>query len=219
MMLTLPSGQEESKVVRLLGLWIDNNYRFETHTQKVLQKVRFKLANLSKVRPFLSEDKAKMIVESLVHSTINYMGIIYLRLTSNQKKVQKLLDRAARLVLRADPLSHVVDMNRELYWLNAENTFKYLLVTSFRRLKYGNCRAEISWDNVFVTQPRLYKLRSFHSRVQWPKIMSHGCNSYIYQSSFIFNELEMNGALYTSKKHFKDAARFMIFRDYSNGNL
>ena len=85
-MLTLPSGQEESKVVRLLGLWIDNNYRFETHTQKVLQKVRFKLANLSKVRPFLSEDKAKMIVESLVHSTINYMGIIYLRLTSNQKK-------------------------------------------------------------------------------------------------------------------------------------
>ena len=41
------SGQVESKVVKLLGLWIDNNYKFETHTQKVLQKVRFKLANLS----------------------------------------------------------------------------------------------------------------------------------------------------------------------------
>ena len=186
--LTLPSGQEESQVVKLLGLWIDNNYRFETHTQKVLQKVRYKLANLSKVRPYLSEDKAKMIVESLIHSTINYMGILYLRLPSNQKKVQKLLNRASRLVLKADPLTHVLDLNRELYWLNAGNMYRFLLLTSFRRLKYGNCIAQISWDNVFVAQPNLYKLRAIHCRVQWPKITSHGRNSYIYQSLFLWND-------------------------------
>ena len=217
--LLLPSGQEESRVVRLLGLWIDNNYRFETHTQKVMQKVRFKLANLTKVRPFLTEDRAKLIVESLVHSVVNYMGILYLRLPSNQRKVQKLLNRASRLVLRAEPLTPVIEMNRELYWLNAENMFRYLLLTSFRRLKYGNCKAQISWDNVFVSQRSLYKLRSIHTRVQWPKITCHGRNSYIYQSTHQANELEVNGALYTSEKQFKSAMKFLIYKTYENGNL
>ena len=219
MTLRLPSGQEESRVVKLLGLWIDNDYRFETHTQKVMQKVRYKLANLSKVRPFLTEDKAKMIVESLVHSTINYMGILYLRLPSNQRKVQKLLNRASRLVLKADPLTHVEDMNRELYWLNCENTYRFLILMALRRLRYGNCRAMISWYNVFVTQPTLYKLRSVHLRVQWTRITSHGRNSFIYQSTHLMNELEISGALYTSDTHFKQATKFILYRDFYNGNM
>ena len=167
----------------------------------------------------LTEDKAKMIVESLVHSTINYMGILYLRLPSNQKKVQKLLNRASRLVLKADPLTHVEDMNRELYWLNCENTYKHLILMALRRLRYGNCRAMISWDNVFVTQPTLYKLRSVHLRVQWTKITCHGRNSFIYQSTHLMNELEISGALYTSDTHFKQATKFILYRDFYNGNL
>ena len=40
--------------------------------------------------PYLSEDRAKLITESLVLSTISYMAIMYLQLHSNQKKTQKL---------------------------------------------------------------------------------------------------------------------------------
>ena len=217
--LCLPSGQEESKVVRLLGLWIDNGYRFDVHTQKVLQKVRFKLANLSKVRPYMSEERAKLVVEALIHSTINYMGIIYLRLPSNKVKVQRLLNRAARLVLRAEPRAHVEDLLRELYWLNVENMQRYLMVTSFRRLKYGNCRAKISYANLFEGNLGLYRLRAVHTRVQWTRINAHGRNAYIYQASHLYNELELNGALFLSEEAFKESAKFRVFRDYYNGNL
>ena len=85
--LMLPGGQKELETVRLLGLWIDNNYKFVTHTEKVCQKLRFKIANINRVRPYLSQELAKLITESLVLSTISYMAIIYLRLHSNQKKI------------------------------------------------------------------------------------------------------------------------------------
>ena len=217
--LTLPSGQEESRVVRLLGLWIDNQYKFDVHTQKVMQKIRFKIANLAKVRPYLSKDRAKLIVESLIHSTINYMAIIYLRLPANQKKIQRLLSKAARLVLMADPLSHVEDMMAELYWLNTPNMYRYALITSFRRLKNHQCHAWVSFKNLFYTQPNLYKLRSVYSRVQWVKITSHGRNSYIYQASWLYNDMELNGEYFEDEDKFKYQTKFRIFKNYHNGNI
>ena len=217
--LTLPSGQVESKVVRLLGLWIDNQYRFDVHTQKVLQKVRFKLCNLAKVRPYLTQGRAKQVVESLIHSTINYMGILYLRLPSNQKKVQKLLNKAARLVLQVDQRTHVEDILRELYWLNVPNMHRYALITSLRRLKYGQTLAYVTFRNLFYDFNGLYKLRKIHLRVQWPRITSHGRNSYIYQSSFLFNSMELNGEYFPDKSKFEAAVKFRLFRDHDNGNI
>ena len=107
---TLPGGQKEVETVRLLGLWIDNDYKFVTHTEKVCQKLRFKIANINRVRPYLSEDRAKMITESFVLSTISFMVIIYLHLYLNQKKIQRLLSTAARTVLKAKKRSHIVDL-------------------------------------------------------------------------------------------------------------
>ena len=219
--LHLPSGQVESRVVCLLGLWI-YQYRFEDHTQKVLQKLRFKLSNLAKVRPYLTQSRSQQIVESLIHSTINYMGFIYLRLPLNQKKVQRLLNRASRLVLKAEPLTHVEDMQDELYWLNVDNMYKYQLITSFRRLRYGECRARVSWGNLFIRKEDgeyLYRTRNIHCRVQWTKITSHGRNSYIYCASHMYNELELNGEYFEDDKDFKDCVKFRIFKNYPNGNL
>ena len=104
---TLPGGQEVVNCVKLLSLHIDNSYKFTTHTEKVCQKLRFKLANLNRVRPYLSEGRAKLITESLVLSTISYMATLYLRLPTNRKKIQHLMNISARSVLRAPPRSKV----------------------------------------------------------------------------------------------------------------
>ena len=93
------------------------------------------------------------------------------------------------------------------------------MITSLRRLKYGKCKANISWSNLFEGGQSLYKLRSVHIRVQWPKILAHGRNSYIYQASHWYNELELGGALFTSDNAFKVSAKFKIFKTFSNCNL
>ena len=100
--LTLPGGQSKVSTVKLLGLFIDSDYKFATHTDKVCNKLRYKLANIARVRPYISEDRAKLITESLVLLTVNYMSVLYLRLPSNQKRIQKLVNRAMRIVLSAE---------------------------------------------------------------------------------------------------------------------
>ena len=218
--LTLPGGQEEVETVRLLGLWIDNDYKFTTHTQKVMQKLRFKIANINRVRPYLSEDKAKMITESLVISTIGYMAVVYLRLPSNQKKIQKLMNTAARSVLKAEPRTHIVDMLRELYWLNCTNFYEYLLICSVRRLRNRAMIAPVSFRELLENRVEgLHRLRSQHLRVQWTKIRAHGRNSFVFMGAEAFNRYELNGAWFGDEDTFRVVVKWKIFRNNPNGNV
>ena len=218
--LTLPGGQEESKTVKLLGLWIDNDYRFETHTAKVCNKLRFKIANITRVRPYLSMERVKMITESLVISTVNYMGVLYLRLPSNQKKVQKLVNQAARVILQADKRAHIEDMNRELYWLNMTNSYTYLLIASLRRLRERLMIAPVTHGEIFVNRDlALYKLRAQHLRVQWRKLTAHGRNSFCVQGVNAYNKYELNGAWFGDEDSFKVVVKFKIFKGNPNGNV
>ena len=218
--LTLPGGQEEADHVRLLGLWIDNGYKFDIHTQKVCQKLRYKIANISRVRPYISQERARMITESLVHSTIGYMAVVYLRLPSNQKKVQKLLNVAARVVLKADKRTHIVEMLRELYWLNTENMYEYLLICVMRRMVKRMMTAPITFGEVLENKnPGLYRLRSRHLRVQWAKISNHGRNSFCFMSAEAYNRYELHGAWFGDEDTFKTVVKFKIFKSRSNGNI
>ena len=218
--LTLPGGQKEVETVRLLGLWIDNNYKFVTHTEKVYQKLRFKIANINRVRPYLSEDRAKMITESLVLSTISYMAIIYLRLYLNQKKIQKLMSTAARSVLKAKKRSHIVDLLNELYWLNTTNFYEYLLICSMKRLRERTMIAPVSHGEVFERRDSaLYRLRAVHLHVSWPKIKSHCRNSFVFMATEAFNRYELNGQWFGDEDSFRAVVKWKIFRSNPNGNV
>ena len=218
--LTLPGGQEEVKTVKLLGLFIDSDYKFQTHVSKVCAKLRFKIANIARVRPYISEERAKLITEALVLSTVNYMSVLYLRLPSNQKKIQKLVNKAMRVVLKADKRTHIEDMNRELYWLNMENNFEFQLIMSMRRIRQRLMIAPVTFRDVFTNQDlTLYRLRSVHLRVNWRKYTAHGRNSFVYQAIQGFNRYELNSQYFESELEFKRDVKFKIYRDNNNGNV
>ena len=219
--LTLPSGQVEVKTVKLLGLHIDSDYKFSSHTDKVCNKVRFKLANIARVRPYISEDRAKLITESLVMSTVNYMSVLYLMLPSNQKRIQKLVNRAMRIILSADKRAHIEDLNRELYWLNMANNYEYQLIASMRRIRQRLMITPVTFREVFLnTDFTLYKLRSVHLRVQWRKYTSHGRNAFVFQAVNACNRYELNSNVsFENEKHFKIHAKFIVYKNNSNGNI
>ena len=109
-----------------------------------------------------------MINELLILSTINYMATLYLRLPTNQKKIQKLMNISARSILKAPPRTHVVDLLQELYWLNATNLWEYLLICVLRSIRQGLMKAPISFGEVFIQKnPELRRLRGNDLRVQW----------------------------------------------------
>ena len=217
---TLPGGQEETNCVKLLGLHIDNNYRFYTHTEKVCQKLRFKIANISRVRPYLSESKAKLLTESLVLSTVGYMAMLYLRVPNNQKKIQKMINLAARTVLRAPPREHVVSLLRELYWLNSRNYYEYLLICALRRIRKGLMKAPITYNELFIHRNLdQQRTRNTDIQVQWTRMNSHGLNSFAVNSCAGYNKYNLNPELFLCEESFKIAVKFRIFSNNDNSNV
>ena len=215
---TLPGGQEEVDCVKLLGLNIDSDYRFSTHTDKVCQKLRFKIANLNRVRPYLPEEHAKMLTESLVLSTIAYMGTLYLRLPSNQKKVQRLMNLAARSVLKEEPRAHVEDMLLELYWLNVKNYHEYLLIFAMRRIREGLMKAQNTAKELRLgADPRLRN--SGDLQVQWTRMRSHGLNSFLAAGCSAYNKYNLSKEWFETEDEFKAAVKLRIFSKNANGNL
>ena len=148
------------------------------------------------------------------------MAVLYLRLPTNQKKVQKLVNHAARVVLGADKRAHIEDLNRELYWLNTTNTYTYLLICAMRRMTQGLMTAPVAFREIFrVRELVLYKLRSQHLRVQWRKFLNHGRNSFVYQSTNAYNNYELHGAWFGDEPTFKYVVKFKIFKGNPNGNV
>ena len=219
--LTLPGGQEEVSKVKLLGLHIDSHYRFTSHCQAVCNKLRFKIANLNRVRPYLTQERAKLITEALVLSVIDYAGTLYLRLTSNCRKVQKLINSAARSILKAGKRTHIEEMLLELFWLNSVNRQEFLLVSTMRRMKKLLMIAPVTYTEIFINRvPKMPKLKnSTHIRVQWPRLNSHGHNSYCVRATSAFNKYDLAKIYFASEEDFKFRAKLKCFSMNPNGNV
>ena len=127
-------------------------------------------------------------------STISYMGTLYLRLPSNQKKIQRMMNIAARSVLQAHPRTHISTMLLELYLLNTKNYYEYLLICVVRRMRQGLMKAPESYSDLFLNRnPNLHRQWTTHLRVQWTKIQSHGRNSFLVNGCNAYNKYERGG--------------------------
>ena len=175
---------------------------------------------MSRVRPYLTESKAKLLTESLVLSTVSYMATLYLRVPANQKKVQRMINLAARTVLQAPPREHVVNLLRELYWLNARNFYEYLLICALRRIRQGLMKAPVTFGELFLTRNQTQqRTRSSDIQVQWTRMNSHGHNSFAAMSCAGYNKYNLNPELFLSEESFREIVKFRVYSRNENSNL
>ena len=92
-------GQQikQSEQVKLLGVQIDNCLTFDAHVKELCQKINQKLCAFSRIRLFLNQEKAKMLLTSVVLSNFSYYPLIWLFCT---KTANKDINRTNKLALR-----------------------------------------------------------------------------------------------------------------------
>ena len=220
--IVLPCGDEEKKVIKLLGLWFDNDYSFRTHADKVVQKVNFKLANLARVRPYLDDEDMRKYAESLVLSVINYCAELYLRPVPIQKRIQKCLNRVMRLVLNAPLRTHIDDLIQILQWHNASNLYRFSIVTAMRRLiKTG--MAPVSFRlHCEAKRTGHYHLRTQDCPLPWTRMNCHARNSFLAQAAYVYNELNLYPQYFSEEnqdKSFKLHCKMAVRIHFGNGKL
>ncbi len=100
--LTIPLGSSTitpSASVINLGVIFDDQLTFKEHIAKTARSCRFALHNIRKIRPFLTEHAAQLLVQALVISRLDYCNALLAGLPSNTiKPLQMIQNAAARLV-------------------------------------------------------------------------------------------------------------------------
>ncbi len=72
-----PATITPSASVRNLGVIFDDQLTFKEHTAKTARSCRFALHNIRKIRPFLTEHAAQLLVQALVISRLDYCSHWY----------------------------------------------------------------------------------------------------------------------------------------------
>ncbi len=80
-----------SASVRNLGVIFDDQLTFKEHIAKTARSCRFALHNIRKIRPFLTEHAAQLLVQALVISRLDYCNALLAGLPSCTIKRQRRL--------------------------------------------------------------------------------------------------------------------------------
>ncbi len=115
-----------STSVRSLGVIFDDQLTFKEHIAKTARSCRFALHNIRKIRPFLTEHAAQLLVQALVVSRLDYCNALLAGLPSNTiKPLQMIQNAAARLVFNEPKRAHVTPLFISLHWLPVAARIKF----------------------------------------------------------------------------------------------
>ncbi len=88
-----------SSSVRNLGVIFDDQLNFKDHIAKTARSCRFALHKIRKIRPFLTQHAAQLLVQAIVISRLDYCNALLAGLPScTIKPLQMIQNAAARLV-------------------------------------------------------------------------------------------------------------------------
>ncbi len=101
-----------------LSVIFDDQLTFKEHIAKTARSCRFALHNIRKIRSFLTEHAAQLLVQALVISRLDYCNALLAGLPSNTiKPLQMIQNAAARLVFNEPKRAHVTPLFVSLHWL------------------------------------------------------------------------------------------------------
>ncbi len=167
-----------SRTARNLGVVIDDQLSFTDHIATTARSCRFALYNIRKIRPFLSEQAAQLLVQALVLSRLDYCNALLAGLPAcTIKPLQLIQNAAARVVFNEPKKAHVTPLFIRLHWLPIAARIKFKVLMFAYKTTTGT--APIYLNSLVQTYAPSRSLRSASERrlVVHPKEVpnhSHG---------------------------------------------
>ena len=88
-----------TRSVKLLGITVDDELKFEKHVKTLCQKVCKKVSAFSRVAPYMDEKKGKILYHTFIMSNFNYCPLIWMFCGKTQnKEIDRVHKRALRIL-------------------------------------------------------------------------------------------------------------------------
>ena len=213
---------KEKKVLRLLGLMIDSELKFTTHTQKVVGGCYAKLGAMKKLVGLLPMHEVLRVVDALIISSVEWAAELYLRCPKNQVKVQKMLNCVMRVIceVKIKDRVRVSDLLDKCQWLNAANIAKRAMLCNMRRIL--NRRVAPFSFNITYTRDNddNYSFRQTRGvRCAWKKTTRFVRSSFLRESIELYNQMDLFPKWFEDDKQFRSYLNEKLPEIYGNGNL
>ena len=190
----------ESKSVKLLGITIDKELKFDKHVDKICSKANRKLNVLSRMQSFLSVRKRKIVFKSFIESQFKYCPLTWMFCSrKSNNKINRLHERALRIVYNDFETTY-----EEL--LSHDNSFSIHDQNIYRLAaeiyKVANDLSVGDFKNLFDFKDK-YTLH-----IPLVNTELKGKNSIRYFGAVIWNAIPHNIKTATSLKAFKNRIKF-----------
>ena len=125
-------GDQVSKCdkIKLLGIWLDCNLNFKHHINMKCRTAILNIQNLKHIINVLTPEAARLIVHGMVTSHLDYANALYYGLPENNiKKLQRVQNMAAKVILGKKKSDSSRDYLMALHWLPVWERIEYKILT------------------------------------------------------------------------------------------
>jgi len=149
---------QASDSIRDLGAYLDKHMSMEVHIKKKCQAAYAQLYNIAKIRKFLSDHDAEILIHALVHSHLDYCNALLTGLPKYLiRKLQLVQNSAARVLCRASKRDHITPILKSLHWLPVAFRIKFKVCVIVHKALYGS-------GPVYIKEMLKVKLADYHLR-------------------------------------------------------
>ena len=125
--------------VKNLGVILDSQLSFDAHIQHLCRSLYLQLRRLDQIQHYLSLDSAKKIAVAFILSRLDYCNALLMGIPDEKvKKLQRIQNSAARLVLRRSKHDSVTVLLRRLNWFPVKARIEYKVALLCHRCIYKN---------------------------------------------------------------------------------
>ena len=118
-----------SKVVRNLGVMMDNQLSLRNQVNTVCRKASFALRRISKVRRFLNKSSTEILVHAFISSILDNCNSLLIGIPNKDiAKLQRIQNSAARLVSLCNKYDHITHVLKEMHWLPIKYRIEFKII-------------------------------------------------------------------------------------------
>ena len=128
-----------SSSAKNLGVTFDPELGIDLHVNNITRSCFFQLRQLRSIRRSLTVEATKTLVHTLVSSRVDYCNSIFYRATNAVlRRLQSVLNVAARLITNTREFDHITPMLRDqLHWLPIRQRIIFKIATFVRNSLHG----------------------------------------------------------------------------------
>ncbi len=205
---------QPSHSARNIGVIFDSQLNMAQHITATCKAANYHIWNISRIRRYLTKEATETLVHAFISSKLDYGNGLLAGLPKYQiKKLQRVQNAAARLVVRAKKSVPSEPILQSLHWLPVQERIRFkVLLTTFKSL-HGKAPQYIR-DLLTVYQPERFVRSQDMMRLVEPRreLETFGARSFSAMAPKFWNQLPMEVKMCETVDVFKRRLKTHLFK-------